>query len=245
MVAAAALSKRFMVLEVKPRERPTDDAIAWLLVERTEAFPPDSGAASLRDPSIRLAYRRLDRKNTFAGGGVGGGEFSASCRTSLDEAVYAVSITDGAVFLDLPGLEGNRIGTYLMNEIVKWTKNNCPNSYVLPIELREEQAYGENRERRNRFYERFGIVFEFTDRERKVGRSKRMQVKDLKTVDTWQQNITVYSVEDVLSNMLQEQRGLHSKIRSLESLCERLYAWRQDAEERPLRWLVRRLFGRT
>ena len=238
-------STQSVVLEVKQRERPSEDAIAWLLVERTEFIPPDSGAAWLEDASIRIAYRRLDRRKSLGGGGVDRGEFSASCRHGFDETPTTVSITDGAVFLDLPGLEGNRIGTYMMNEIVKWAKSRCPEARVLPIKLLVQQANRENRERRNQFYEQFGIVFKFADDENKEGTSKRMLAKNLKTVDTWQQNITVHSVEDAMSNLLQEQIDLRLKVNSLESSLERAYAWRQAIEAHPLRWTIQRLLGLT
>lgn len=238
-------STQSVVLEVKPRERPSEDAIAWLLVERTEFIPPDSGAAWLEDASISLAYQRLDRRKPFGGGGADRGEFLARCRHDFGETANAVSITGGAVFLDLPGLEGNRIGTYLMNEIVKWAKDSFPEARILPINLLVQQANGENRERRNRFYEQFGIVFEFTTSENKEGKSKRMLAKDLKTVDTWQQNITVHSVESAMSSLLQEHCNLRSEVRSLKSTLERIQAWRQAIESHPLRWAIQHLLGRT
>ncbi|GBQ32032.1 hypothetical protein HLH34_00045 [Gluconacetobacter azotocaptans] len=64
----------------------------------------------------------------------------------------------GAVFLDLEELEGNRIGSYLMNLVVAWARQ-WPDASVNPITLLAHQARGENTIRRSRPYEQFGITF--------------------------------------------------------------------------------------
>lgn len=57
-------------------------------------------------------------------------------------------MSKGAVFLDLPGLDGQRIGTYLMNEIVQWVQQS-PETTVNSIELLVGQAHGDNKAWRN------------------------------------------------------------------------------------------------
>lgn len=56
----------------------------------------------------------------------------------------------------------------MMNEIVKWAKQ-WPEANILKITLGEGDAYDENMERRNRFYEQFGIEFNYHDESRKTG----------------------------------------------------------------------------
>ncbi|MBN0147646.1 hypothetical protein JTL51_32530, partial [Pseudomonas aeruginosa] len=111
------------------------------------------------------------------------------------------SMSKGAVFLDLPGLDGQRIGTYLMNEIVQWVQQ-WPEANVNGIELLAGQAHGDNKARRNWFYEQFGLVFDYTDPEHREGRSRPMLAGALVKVETWRQNITEHRMLDYLAAVL-------------------------------------------
>src|SRR5690606_42007148 len=53
-----------------------------------------------------------------------------------------IAWSEGGVFLDLPGLAGQRIGTYLMNEIVRWVQQ-WPSATVASIKLDAGQARSE------------------------------------------------------------------------------------------------------
>ena len=89
----------------------------------------------------------------------------------------------GYVLLDDIRVMGDRLGTYLMNRIVGWAKH-WPDAEVWPIHLDKGHAIGENKERRNRFYEQFGIRFDFDDpTTRESGRSHPMKVHELVQVD--------------------------------------------------------------
>ena len=114
----------------------------------------------------------------------------------------------GAVFLDLPGLEGQRIGTYLFNEIVTWAQQ-WPDATVQGVRLEAGQSHGENKARRNWFYEQFGLVFDYSDPEHKSGRSQPMLVKNLIPVDAWKQNIRERRMQEYMAERLySEERGV-------------------------------------
>lgn len=140
--------------------------------------------------------------------------FSGSYRAaSTDGPLVALtgSITGGAVFLDLPGLEGQHIGTYLMNEIVGWAMQ-LPDASVRPISLVDSQAGDANRERRNRFYEQFGIEFDYVDARRRVGQSREMLASKLTMTQAWAENITVIPMDEFLQRLLRDNTHLTSDL---------------------------------
>ena len=62
-----------------------------------------------------------------------------------------------------------RLGIYLMNEIVGWAKQ-WPDTPVREVTLLASDAGDpQNRLRRNRFYEGFGLEFDFTDKDKSAG----------------------------------------------------------------------------
>ena len=120
-------------------------------------------------------------------------------------------MSKGAVFLDLPGLDGQRIGTYLMNEIVQCVQQ-WPEATVNGIELLAGQAHGDNKARRNWFYEQFGLVFDYTDPEHREGRSRPMLAGALVKVETWKQNITEHRMLDYLAAVLYAEERATSEL---------------------------------
>lgn len=100
--------------------------------------------------------------------------------------------------LDLAYLRGFHLGTYLQDEVVRWAKQ-WPNAAIRRISLSPVDSQDENRERRNRFYEQFGIQFDYADG-RKSGTSKPMQASELRPVDSsvWQQDITERGLVDFM-----------------------------------------------
>lgn len=175
---------RVLVLEVRPRKRPQDDPIARVIVERHEERSMHDGR--LVSASLALLYRVI---RSTDGRAMARSQFEA-CYSEYGNAVNLISSSSwgGAIFLDLPGLEGQRIGTYLMNKIVQWAKQ-WPDASVQTISLNAAQAGEENKARRNRFYEQFGISFAWTDEDRMAGTSKPMTAGDLVSSDSWTQNI--------------------------------------------------------
>ncbi|QJQ03088.1 N-acetyltransferase [Herbaspirillum rubrisubalbicans Os34] len=108
----------------------------------------------------------------------------------------------GMAFLELSPrhIRGRRIATYLMNEVVRWAKQ-WPEAEVYPIELLHGQAINsDEKERRNRFYARFGIEFDFHDPiAQETGISKPMTAQGLKEVSSWEENITEHELAPYLN----------------------------------------------
>ena len=151
------------------------------------------------------------------------------------------SVSNGAVFLDLPGLEGLRIGTYLMNEIVLWAKQ-WPEANVRPVSLLESQAQGENRERRNRFYEQFGLKFDYVDGDRRAGQSRPMQAGALVPTEAWRENLRIIPIDELLGELLTDNkrlaRDLLNRTRAFKDLREE-YQW---VTRHPIWWASRQIF---
>ncbi|UVE66929.1 hypothetical protein L2Y90_07405 [Burkholderia pyrrocinia] len=233
---------RICVLEIRDPDKTESDPIAWLFIERQETYQWDERNSSLYKASIRMSYERIrpnhsrhaDSKGYFSGGysrGFGDGPVVSLTSESTDK---------GAVFLDLPGLKGHRIGTYLMNEIVTWAKQ-WPEASVLPVELLSGQADVENKARRNRFYEQFGLVFDYSDPEQREGLSKSMAAHALTTVTTWGQNLREQDVREYVGELLYEHQQLKSELSQREQAIKNLSDEVKRAEAHPVHWALRRV----
>jgi hypothetical protein len=166
------------------------------------------------------------------------GEFHGSYRLYFNAvSLTSSSMSKGAVFVDPPELRGQRIGTYLFNEIVQWAQQ-WPEATVNRIELLANDGRGDNKARRNRFYEQFGLVFDYTDPEHWEGQSRPIQVGALKKVETWKQNIIEYRMLDYLAEVLYAEERATSELRMRDEACGRLIAEQKQAEARPLRWAL-------
>ena len=230
---------RIVVLEVRNRKSPDGPVIAHVVVERQETSEKYLDG-QLRQACISLSFRQTGIE-VFAASGHG--EFHASY-SPLDDSLSLTTHSEwdhGFVTLDLQGLEGNRIGTYLMNEIVRWARQ-WPGADIREIELLAGQASSDNKDRRNRFYERFGLVFDYADSEHRAGKSRPMKVRDLKAVDSWQQNIVERRMFDFLTS--QEQARLHSdaECRWLQRSAQDLNRQLRRAEAHPVLWAMLQIY---
>ena len=235
-----SVKPRILVLEVRDKDRPEDKALGWVLVEREETYRRDPRDGTIYEASIRLSYQRITAK--FSHRDCGKGRFDGSYSRNFNSvSLTSPSMSKGAVFLDLPGLDGQRIGTYLMNEIVQWVQQ-WPEATVNSIELLAGQAHGDNKARRNWFYEQFGLVFDYTDPEHREGRSRPMLAEALVKVETWKQNITEHRMLDYLAAVLYAEERATSELQARDRACAQLIAEQRRAEARPLRWALRRLY---
>ena len=157
---------------------------------------------------------------TFCGndGEVSDGYFSAyyESATALGRNNISdkVSITGGDVILNAP--KGMRIGSLLMNEVVKWVKQ-WPDAKVNRITIIEGDASEENKDRRNRFYERFGMVFSYRDDKKEAGRSVPMRVSQLTENDSFlKKNGGNIEPIDFFSYMAQKLHRTNMTIQDLE-----------------------------
>ncbi|TJZ66691.1 hypothetical protein [Chitiniphilus eburneus] len=241
----ARIKPRICILEIKDRDKLDGEPIAWLFVEREETYRRDDRDGSVYEASIRLSYERIAPKHSYRMSGKGhfSGGFSRGYGDGSSVSLTSESTSRGAVFLDLPGLEGQRVGTYLMNEIVQWVRQ-WPEATVRSVELLSGQAHGENKARRNRFYEQFGLKFDYRDPEQREGLSRPMLSEALTPVETWQSNIRECDVREYLGGVLYDRDRLGFELSQRERAIRNLSDEIKRAEAHPVRWALRQLWWR-
>jgi GNAT superfamily N-acetyltransferase len=235
------LKPKIIVLEVCPRLDPIKDPIAWVMVERKEVFKRGKDNGILYEASICLTYRRI--VSSSSKGKEGKGSFEGSYSENSDMvSLSSPSISQsGAVFFDLPDLKGQRIGTYLMNEIVQWVQR-WPSAKVRSIELLDGQAEDDNKKRRKLFYEQFGLKFKYTDQSEKEGISEDIPVGELHTTETWKDNIKEIELPDFLSKLLDEKESLSTELERIQKSRDCWKSKYENAEKSPVIWAIKQLF---
>ncbi|MCQ9730191.1 hypothetical protein LM497_30075 [Pseudomonas aeruginosa] len=229
------------VLEVRDRATPDGEPIAWLFVHREESYRLDDRDGQVYEASIRLSYQTIEPKHSLRSRV--SGDFKASYSRGFREGEASVSLVDGALFFDPIELRGHRIGTYLMNEIVTWAQQ-WPEARVRSIKLLSGQAQEDNRARRNRFYERFGLKFVYSDPEHEEGVSKPMPVKELTPVTSWEANIRERDPREYLAELLHEREHMVMEASRRDTVIQNLSARLEEANSHPVRWAARRLWWR-
>jgi len=229
------------VLEVRHRDKPEGGPIATLFVQREESYRYDADG-QVYEASVCLSYQTIEPKHSLRSRVSGSFDGSYS-RCSFREGEASVSLVKGALFLDPQGLRGQRIGTYLMNEIVTWAQQ-WPEAVVAPIKLLSGQAEEENRTRRNRFYERFGLVFGYSDPEHREGVSAPLPVRELKSVSSWEANIRERDPREYLAELLHERAHAVVEGSRRDTVIKNLSATLEEARNRPVRWAARCLWSR-
>jgi len=139
------------------------------------------------------------------------------------------------------GLDGNRIGTYLMNEIVAWAKKH-PDASVDCISLSSNQSSDDNKLRRNNFYEQFKIEFEYADDEHKSGISKPMLAGQLETTDAWEKNIKEHDVQEFIREQINKNLAAKDKIATMTNNIANLREELGEAKQSPMRWALKMLW---
>ena len=228
---------RIVVLEVRDTKRVDGRVIAPIMVERDEQIEwADDG--SIWKARISLSYRLLGTE-VFACSGQGEFEGCYSGRDNRVSLTTGSSVWEhGFVTLDLPRLNGQRIGSYLMNEIVCWAQR-WSEADVNTIQLLAGQAHGSNTARRNRFYERFGFEFDYEDSGHRAGESRPIKVSDLRQVDSWKVNISERNVMDCLNGALEEALAANSESEGLRRTVNELVGERLMFEAHPLWWATK------
>lgn len=225
------MTSAVFVLEVDPPDRSGDSSDFHLLVEREENVNFDSEHGNLISAEISLRYWIIGdgAVRGFGADGRFDGKLSFFSRT--------VSLTGGGVFLDPESLRGKKVGTFLMNEIVQWAKG-WPSCNVNQITLNADLGTSENKERRNKFYEQFGIEFDYSDPEQKGGVSKPMMTDALCIVESWKQNIRVHDLRNYLETTIEAKKRAELDAKLLQTQNENLRSDRKEAETRPFRWAL-------
>lgn len=229
------------VLEVRDRNTPEGEPIARLFVQREEGYRRDDRNGQMYEASIRLSYQTIEPKHSLRSRV--SGAFNGSYSRGFREGEASVSLVVGALFFDPAELRGQRIGTYLMNNIVTWAQQ-WPEATVRSIKLLSGQAEEENRTRRNRFYEGFGLKFAYSDPEHREGVSKPMPVKELTPVTSWEANIRERDPREYLAELLFEREHMAMEASRRDTVIKRLSATLEDARGRPVRWAARHLWWR-
>lgn len=103
------------------------------------------------------------------------------CEMSAHEDGYgSVKMTNGYLVIEDPSLQGWRIASYCFNHLAIWAKRRYSDRNLSPIKLEIGDAQSQtNRVRRNRFYEQFGIEFDYADKDgmrHAIGESKPMKI---------------------------------------------------------------------
>ena len=241
--AGVRIKPRVLILEIRDKNNPKGEPIGWVMTERDEKYSLEASSQCVDEAMIRLAYQRVSSNPNIAS--YEHGEFCGY----YSKARNIVSITSGSLsggyvsIEELHDLKGQRIGTYLMNEIIQWAKQ-WPAAAVKTIRLDAGQATSDNTVRRNRFYEQFGIEFDFEDDQGRVGQSRPMQAHSLQLVDKWQKNITEYHLIPYLRDILRKLELTNMALDRSERALKYQLAEREAAERSPVQWLVRQIMTR-
>ncbi|MDY0977726.1 hypothetical protein SOM61_22445 [Massilia sp. CFBP9012] len=239
------VTPRIYALEITDHRRSDRPVAATILVERVETVERDRDGHLVR-AALSLHFRRLrpadekghfDRRPVFSGCHV---PFTPDGPLTV---LTAGSVSNGAVFLDLPGLEGLRIGTYLMNEIVVWAKQ-WPEAAIRPVTLLAAQGHDDNRDRRNRFYEQFGLIFDYSDADRRAGQSRPMLASALVSTGAWRDNLRVIPINELLGELLTDKRRLDGDLASRTRALKDLKESYLRALRHPIWWASGQLFSR-
>lgn len=151
-----------------------------------------------------------------------------------------IRLTNGSVMIDQEELRGLHIGTYLFHKIVTWAKSFDPNYKIIPISLSVVDASDANKDRRNTFYENFGLVFNYrveNGKKEASGHSIEMlTVKDLLTYQNWP-NIESINKHEALRNLAQTIQRLKSSQSTLH-MINRHHVKSKNKNERKIKMIA-------
>jgi GNAT superfamily N-acetyltransferase len=120
---------------------------------------------------------------------------------------------------------GRGIGSYAFGKVVEWGKENYPDYSPLPLELAyRDAADPENRDRRNRFYERFGFRMQYNESERKNTGKAVIDKLGLLQNPGALGKVEVLSLQDAFRGLLKEQGENEDTNRHLEKAVRELSA---------------------
>ncbi|MDN2709847.1 hypothetical protein O0880_10515 [Janthinobacterium sp. SUN118] len=128
-----------------------------------------------------------------------------------------------------------------MNEIVTWAKQ-WPEASILPIQLLEGQAYEKNKDRRNRFYERFGIEFDYADDDKRAGKSKPMRAAQLLNVNSWEENIDELDLHGYVTFLLTKCQSQGCEVGILQGQLASRRTYMDKVRAAPFRWALEQRF---
>lgn len=229
------------VLEVRRLQTgKAEPVVDWVLVEKGEVVERDPNTETIHRARLSVFYWDLsagaDQRD------VPSGEFSASYDAiwNLTSLTSGSLDTGGYVLIEPVRLRGAHLGTYLMNLVVSWAKQ-WPETDVREIRLFSGDASDNNRLRRNRFYEQFGISFAFDDQSMSAGVSQPMKAGSLVEVTAWKKSITEHNLVTYLRSSINEAKMLSVDHRFSQRELRAASLTLNDAYQRPVTWMLKRL----
>ena len=223
-----------VVLEVRPRDKPDGRPLGIVLVtfsQETELTP----SLGMGSASFELRMELISQWQGVTTICNWGGSYKAL----TDIADGEVRLTHWDVQIKRTDMRGIGLGTYAMDQIVHWVQK-WPKADVRQIRLSASDATKENKERRNHFYERFGLVFDYSE-DGASGVSRPMKVEALKRVAP-PDNITVRPMSAYLYELFSRDVTQQGELASFKRSFEALLARHREAEKKPLAWLMRTLW---
>lgn len=230
------------ILIVRSRLDPYGKVVTKLLINLNETRKYGADG-EVEKAHLRICYGVIGaalsggRKQTY--------EFPAcyvrSCGEGGRICLTGSSPFQGAVFLEPDSLQGNRVGSFIMNKIVEWA-TNWPDAEINQIKLFANQGRGENKLRRNRFYEQFGIRFDYKDDTHAEGLARLMQARSLTPWTQPPDNLSVMRLDEFLD---EQEECLYDAQRDLGALTgqiERLRSEISDARNSPIRFATKTIW---
>lgn len=235
-----SVTPQVFTLVVQPQSERERETV--LLVNREEHHSIREG--KLLRARITFHYQVISPRSV--GSSNQGGEFSASydCGFVRDDPwvrLTSASVDTGGYCVVDPGwLAGRGVGTYFMNLIVQWVQQ-WPDAGVMPIRLLASDASGVNRKRRNRFYEQFGISFNYDCEGKKSGSSCPMKVGELsplsvERLESLANKVIQKPLDAHMSEKAQEIQLLEMEVWGLKNQVKQGYAQMERASRAPFLW---------
>ena len=238
---SAGQPENVVVLVVRARNADENSVpIAYLLIEREveEKYVAAASAGEapiLNEAELALNYSVIEPAEQGIGRSGRVGTLRAQYSTET-----GITLPGGAASLDLPDLHGNRIGTYLMYQMVKWI-GRWPEAQVQPIRLEAAQATKDNLERRNALFQKAGVAFDFQDVGQYVGISKPVKAGALVARNSWKQNITEVDPRALMARLMFDRESLGRALAQEQLDASRLRHQLNQIKTRPWRLLLDQL----
>lgn len=230
-----------VVLAVRARNADENSPpIAHLLIEREVEEKYVAAASSgeapiLSEAELTLNYSVLEPAEQ----GAGRSERMGTLRAQYNVQT-GITLPSGSASLNLPDLHGNRIGTYLMHQMVKWT-GRWPDAQLQPIRLDPPNATQDNLERRNALFQKIGIAFDFQDVGQCAGISKPVKSGALLTRSSWKQNITEIDPRAFMARLMFDRDAFRGALAKEQLETGRLRHQVNQIKTRPWRFVLDQL----
>ncbi len=177
-----------------------------------------------------------------------GGEFRPDPRAS--GLGWLFTLTGGSMQVE-PRFRGMRLGTYLQNETVRWARSQGKPGHIKKIFLGPGDAGTEEaRDRRNRFYEQFGLRFRWVEDSAYPERAEGSSLPELTMQDVRElpfvNGVTTLAPAKAIQSYAQRAQRAEAKRIEAETARERAKAnYDADMRAERMRALVWRSFALT